>query len=141
MGEQTKRPFGFAKHPKGRITTSNPAFLGCSTSGVVYAENPRSWAHDALAHPRERRDAADRRGELEVLYHFRIREALVGNARVATITIAGTAAQARVHFAAIAVGSSSGRHLWATLDLAHRYSALQFRAEFLFKFPNQIPAA
>ena len=58
-GGQQKGLSGLAKHPKGRITTSNPALLGCSSSGGVPAENPRSGAHVAQAHPRERRDAAD----------------------------------------------------------------------------------
>ena len=68
-GGQQKGLSGLPKHPKGRITTSNPALLGCSTSGGVPADHLRSRAHVAQAQPRARRAAADRRGERGELYH------------------------------------------------------------------------
>ena len=55
-------------HPKGRITTTNPAFLGCSASGRLDDRFRRSEAHYAQE-AEENRCLTDLRGEQVVLYH------------------------------------------------------------------------
>src|SRR5574338_1542053 len=79
-GGQQKGLSGLAKHPKGRITTSNPGLvLGCSSSGGCPAELPRAWAHDAHARERDGPVSASGRGELSETYHGRIRGAPFGS--------------------------------------------------------------
>ncbi len=65
---QQKGLSGLGQHPKGRITTSNPELLGCSSSGGV-AENPRSRAHYAHAPVGARRAGAEHGGEQVVACH------------------------------------------------------------------------
>jgi len=69
---QQKGLSGLWEHPKGRITTSNPGLLGCSPSGGVAAENPRSRAHFAHQGENARSGDADESGEPVAVYHFRI---------------------------------------------------------------------
>ena len=57
---QQKGLSGLGKHPKGRITTSNPGLLGCSSSGGDTAEHPRAGAHVAQQRERDWRVTADR---------------------------------------------------------------------------------
>jgi len=58
-------------HPKGRITTTNPAILGCSASGRLDDRFRRSEAHYAQE-AEENRRLTDLRSEQVVLYHRRI---------------------------------------------------------------------
>src|SRR5439155_19218870 len=55
----SKKAFRGLLHPKGRITTSNPGLLGCSSSSGRSAGNRRSGAHDALEHEIARPVAAE----------------------------------------------------------------------------------
>ena len=67
---------------KARITTSNPALLGCSASGGVAAKNPRSRAHYAHQGVDARSGDADESLNSEAFCHFRIWGSLVKGAAV-----------------------------------------------------------
>ena len=108
-------------HPKGRITTSNPALLGCSASGRNDGRFRRSEAHCAQEADENRPESEVHGGEQVIAYHRGIFSGLRPRKRAACLTYESVRAKATGQMLVIL---SAAKDL-ALVDMARSFAALR----------------